>query len=240
MPTWLKDWFETTVVDLKRQFRWSFLPPLMVYFAAGVSGLAGIVGTFFVKEYLGLSAAFLAGLAFWAGLPWALKMPIGHLVDVIWRWKAALVYLGAGLIASSMLIMYGLISSPDAMSQVMRIEAWYVLSALLSPCGYVVQDAVADAMSVEAVPKIDDAGNPLDDDTQKGPAHDIADARPHCPHFRPGGGCTDQHHHVCRHRGDGPNGENCSVSAHLSAGADCPLDFGVRCDPGKCPEVAGA
>ena len=42
----------------------------MVYLAAGISGLTGIVGTFFVKEYLGLSAAFLAALGFWAGIPW--------------------------------------------------------------------------------------------------------------------------------------------------------------------------
>ena len=84
-------WFRVTFVDLGRQFRWSYLPPLMVYLAAGVSGLTAIVGTFFVKDYLGLSAAFLAGLTFWAGIPWALKMPLGHLVDLIWRWKASLV-----------------------------------------------------------------------------------------------------------------------------------------------------
>jgi hypothetical protein len=62
--------------------------------AAGISGLTGIVGTFFVKDYLGLSAAFLAMLGFWAGLPWALKMVLGHLVDLIWRWKSLLVFLG--------------------------------------------------------------------------------------------------------------------------------------------------
>ena len=56
----------------------------MIYLAAGISGLTGIVGTFFVKDYLNLSAAFLAGLGFWAGIPWALKMPLGHLVDLIW------------------------------------------------------------------------------------------------------------------------------------------------------------
>lgn len=57
----------------------------MIYFAAGVSGLTAIVGTFFIKEYLDLSAAFLAGLTFWAGIPWVLKMLLGHLVDLIWR-----------------------------------------------------------------------------------------------------------------------------------------------------------
>lgn len=161
------NWFDDTVLDLRRQFRWSFLPPLMVYFAAGISGLVGIVGTFFVKEYLGLSAAFLAGLAFWAGIPWALKMPLGHLVDIIWRWKAVLVYIGAALIATSLMIMYALITIPVHMAAVMAIEAWYVLSVLLAPCGYVLQDAVADAMSVEAVPRHDADGQPLDDDAAK-------------------------------------------------------------------------
>jgi hypothetical protein len=135
----------------------------MVYVAAGVSGLTAIVGTFFIKEYLGLSAAFLAGLAFWAGIPWALKMPLGHLVDLIWRRKALLVYLGAALIALSIGIMYGLIVHTEAMSAHMSVEAWYVMSALLAPTGYVVQDVVADAMTVEAVPVVDDSGNPYPD-----------------------------------------------------------------------------
>ena len=55
-------WFDETVLDLGRQFRFSYLPPLMVYLAAVVSGLTAIVGTFFIKEYLDLSAAFLASL----------------------------------------------------------------------------------------------------------------------------------------------------------------------------------
>ena len=46
--------------------RWSYLPPLMVYFAAGISGFTGIIESFFVKEQLGLTAAFLASLGFWA------------------------------------------------------------------------------------------------------------------------------------------------------------------------------
>jgi hypothetical protein len=94
--------------------RLSYLPPLMVYVAAGISGLTGIVGTFFVKEYLGLSAEFLAALGFWAGLPWVLKMPLGHLVDLIWEWKAGLVYLGASLIAASLAIMIGLLGARSA------------------------------------------------------------------------------------------------------------------------------
>ena len=145
--------FEAIFVDLVRQFRWSYLPPLLVYFAAGISGLTGIVGTFFVKEYLGLSAAFLAGLAFWAGIPWALKMPLGHLVDLVWRWKALLIYVGAGLVTASLVIMFMLVTHTDQMAAIMPISAWYVFSVILAPSGYVVQDSVADAMSVEAVPR---------------------------------------------------------------------------------------
>ncbi len=158
-------WFDRNLLELGREMRLSYLPPLMVYCAAGVSGLTGIVGTFFVKDYLGLSAAFLAALGFWAGIPWALKMPIGHLVDLMWRHKAGLVYLGAALIAASLLIMIGLIGSPDAMRAVMPIEAWFVLSVLLSPVGYVMQDAVADAMTVEAVPRLDARGEPIPPET---------------------------------------------------------------------------
>ncbi|MCG6891806.1 MAG: hypothetical protein LJE92_19665 [Gammaproteobacteria bacterium] len=155
-PIWR--WFDNTFLDLGRQFRWSYLPPLMVYLAAGVSGLTSIVGTFFIKEYLDLSAAFLAGLAFWAGIPWTLKMPIGHLVDLIWRRKALLVYLGASLLAISILIMYGIIAHTAAMAAVMKVEVWFVISTILAPTGYVLQDVVADAMTVEAVPTIDEQG----------------------------------------------------------------------------------
>ena len=154
-------WIDAVLFDLGRQMRWTFLPPLMVYFAAGFSGLTMIVGTFFVKEYLDLSAAYLAGLAFWAGLPWALKMPLGHLVDIIWRWKWLLIYLGAGLIALSVLIMYLLLTQTEAMVAILPMGAWYVTSYLLAPSGLVIQDAVADAMSVEAVPRVDEAGNPI-------------------------------------------------------------------------------
>ncbi len=133
------------IIDLPGHVRLSYLPPLMVYLAAGISGLTSIVGTFFVKDYLGLSAEFLAMLGFWAGIPWALKMPLGHMVDLIWRWKSILVFLGAALIGASLAIMLILIRAPSLITPYMTVEAWFVFSALLAPIGYVVQDVVADA-----------------------------------------------------------------------------------------------
>ncbi|WP_281973016.1 hypothetical protein [Ruegeria faecimaris] len=154
----LSDWWHRTFVDLVAQLQWSYMPPLMVYFAAGVSGLTSVVGAFFLKDYLNLSAAFVAGLAFWAGLPWILKMPLGHLVDLFWRWKSLLILVGASLITASLLIMYGLVTAPAQMAGVMLLEHWYVVALILAPSGYAIQDVVADAMTVEAVPQTNQDG----------------------------------------------------------------------------------
>ncbi len=161
------NWIDDNILGIRHELRWSYLPPLLVYMAAGISGLTGIVGTFFVKEYLGLSAAFLAALGFWVNIPWALKMPIGHLVDLIWRRKAALVYLGAGVIALGLIIMIGLLTDRDAMTAILPAEVWFIISVILGPIGYVIQDTVADAMTVEAVPNIDQNGKPFAPDRLK-------------------------------------------------------------------------
>ena len=167
MALTLRRWIDRNILELGRELRLSYLPPLMVYMAAGISSLTGIVGAFFVKDYLNLSIAFLAALSFWMVIPWSLKMVLGHLVDLLWRWKNWLLFLGASLIAASLLIMVGLIGSREAMAAVMPVESWYVLSALLAPIGYVLQDTVADAMTVEAVPRVDDDGQLIDPERRK-------------------------------------------------------------------------
>ncbi len=162
MTSSIWNWFDQHILGLAREFRISFLPPLMVYVAAGISPLTQIVGSFYVKEQLGLTAEFLAGLAFWAMLPWALKMPIGHLVDLFWKIKSGFVYLGALMIATSLGIMILLLGNTDAMLQIASAEVWFITSSLLAPIGYVLQDVVADAMTVEAVPNVDRSGGPID------------------------------------------------------------------------------
>ncbi|HOV86078.1 MAG TPA: hypothetical protein PLM79_06925 [Syntrophobacteraceae bacterium] len=161
LPHRLRRWLVVDFFGIVREMRRSYLPPLMVYLAAGVSGFTGIIESFYVKEQLGLSAEFLAGLGFWAGLPWALKMPLGHLVDLYWRWKSFFVYLGAALMALSLLIMVGLTGFPAWMSLYLDADTWYVLSTLISPVGFVLQDVVADAMTVEAVPAFEEDGSPV-------------------------------------------------------------------------------
>ena len=132
-------------------FRIQYLPPLLIYASAGVSSLTNIVGLFFLKDYLDLSAAFIASIGFWAGIPWALKMPIGFIVDKFWSFKNYLVYLGAFVVFVSLLIMYQLLANREYMESMLPISTWFVVSAILIPIGYVIQDVVADAMTVEAV-----------------------------------------------------------------------------------------
>ncbi len=157
----LWNWLKNDFLGIFREFRLSYLPPLMVYFAAGVSSFTGIIESFFVKDELGLSAAFLAGLGFWAGMPWALKMPVGHMVDLAWRWKSGFVYVGATLMASSLAIMVGLTGSTETMAAILPVDVWYILSVLLAPIGFMLQDVVADAMTVEAVPPIREDGSQI-------------------------------------------------------------------------------
>ena len=132
-------------------FKIAYLPPLLIYASAGVSGLTSIVGIFFIKDFLSLSAAFIASISFWAGIPWALKMPIGFLIDRYWNLKQYFVYLGALLVSISLIIMYGILVHKNFMLIYLDIQVWFIISSILTPIGYVLQDVVADAMTVEAV-----------------------------------------------------------------------------------------
>ena len=58
--------------------------------------------------------------------------------------------------AASSIIMYCLIQYKSEMILLLNAETCFVISSLLAPIGFVLQDVVADAMTVEAVPKIDD------------------------------------------------------------------------------------
>ena len=74
---------------------------------------------------------------------------------IIWCWLAQ------GIISLSLLIMFGLIGHTEAMSNIMPVENWYVVSVILAPVGFVIQDVVADAMTVEAVPRFNQDGSPV-------------------------------------------------------------------------------
>src|SRR2546427_12737945 len=80
----VRHWIDRNVLALGREMRLSYLPPLMVYVAAGIFRRHRIVGGFFGKERVGVFAGFLAPLGFWGGLPGGLKVARGPPVDVVW------------------------------------------------------------------------------------------------------------------------------------------------------------
>ena len=47
----ISQFVDDTLIDLARSFRFSYLPPLMIYVAAGISGLTGIVGVFLLNKF---------------------------------------------------------------------------------------------------------------------------------------------------------------------------------------------
>ena len=72
-------WLHETFAGLIKQMRWSYLPPLMVYLAYGISGLTSIVGTFFVK--LGASKSIMGALYKGFIAPLALYAVLGTVIS---------------------------------------------------------------------------------------------------------------------------------------------------------------
>jgi len=125
----------------------------MIYFAYGASGISSIAETFWVKEELKLSAAALVSLGVWLSIPWTIKMVFGQLVDsvsIFGSQRRIYVYIGAGLIAAGTILLIGL-AGDYPWAKFASKENVYIISALLSVIGFVLQDVVADAMSTEVV-----------------------------------------------------------------------------------------
>lgn len=148
------------VVAPVRAFRITYLPLLMVYFAYGALGLIAVAQGFWEKKGLSLSPTDLAQLGVWLALPWAIKMVFGELVDtvaILGSRRRIYVFLGASLVATSLIMMSGAaggwltFATPDVI---------YIAASLLSVVGVVLQDVVADAMSTEVVQRTEADGSP--------------------------------------------------------------------------------
>lgn len=136
-----------------RALRLVYVPLLMIYFAYGALGLIAVADSFWVKKELTLSPAALAQLGVWLTLPWAMKMVFGELVDsvpLLGSQRRAYVFLGAGLIATGMLLLAGAAGHWITFA---APEQLYIAAQLTTIIGVVLQDVVADAMSTEVVPR---------------------------------------------------------------------------------------
>ena len=120
----------------------AYLPVLLTYFCYGASGITGVALVFFQKDVLALTPAEAARIAFWLGLPWSMKMVAGVASDVYpiaGSRRAA--YLVLGTLAT--------LAGYAALVTVVQSPGTYLVASLLVAIGYMVQDVVADALSVE-------------------------------------------------------------------------------------------
>jgi len=148
-----KEAIRNSLLNPIKHFKLRYLPLLMVYFAYGASGITGVAETFWVKEELKLSAAALVSLGVWLSIPWTIKMVFGQLVDsvpIFGSQRRVYIYIGAGLIAAGDILLIGLAGN-YSWAQFSSKENVYIISALLSVIGFVLQDVVADTMSTEVV-----------------------------------------------------------------------------------------
>ncbi len=149
----VKEAITNSLLNPIRHFKMRYLPLLMIYFAYGASGISGVAETFWVKEELKLSATALVSLGVWLSIPWTIKMVFGQLVDsvpILGSQRRVYVYIGASLIAAGTVLLIGL-AGDYPWAKFASKENVYIISALLSVIGFVLQDVVADTMSTEVV-----------------------------------------------------------------------------------------
>jgi hypothetical protein len=122
--------------------RLAYLPVLLTYFAWGASGITGVATLFFQKEALGLTPAEAAKIAFWVGLPWSMKMVVGVASDaypIFGSRRRAYLVLGALAALAGYIVLATTVAD----------KQMYLAVSVLIAVGFMIQDVVADALSVE-------------------------------------------------------------------------------------------
>jgi BT1 family len=122
--------------------RLSWVPVLATYFAYGASTITGVALVFMQKDALHLTPAEVAEVAFWVNLPWSMKMVVGAASDVHPLFGSRRVsYLLVGVIASALGYL--------ALATVVQDKTAYLLAMVLVAAGFMMQDVIADALSVQ-------------------------------------------------------------------------------------------
>ncbi len=132
-------------------FRPAWAPVLLTYFCYGASSITAVADVYFTKDTLKLTPADVAGVAFWLGLPWSMKMVAGVASDVYPLFgsrRAAYLLLGA----------VGSLAGYLALATAVETRTGYLLASLLITVGFMVQDVVADALSVEVAQNDEEIG----------------------------------------------------------------------------------
>jgi MFS family permease len=136
---------------IRRGLRPAWVPILLTYFCYGASAVTAVADVYFTKDTLRLTPAEVAGIAFWVGLPWSMKMVAGVASDVypiFGSRRAAYLLLGA----------LGSVVGFLALATTVESKTGYLLASLLITVGFMVQDVVADALSVEVAQTEEEIG----------------------------------------------------------------------------------
>ncbi|MBX3521016.1 MAG: hypothetical protein KF835_13470 [Xanthobacteraceae bacterium] len=161
-PSLLSGLYEAIIRPLAA-LRLRYAPLLLVYFSYGALGLIDISRDLWVKEQLNISPAELAAIGVWLTLPWTIKMVFGQLVDsvpIFGSQRRVYIVAGALLIAGGLVTLAG---AAGGWLQFLSRTGLFVLGSILVVLGTVVQDVVADAMSTEVVPRVQEDGQPRDE-----------------------------------------------------------------------------
>ncbi|HEX5528485.1 MAG TPA: MFS transporter [Methylomirabilota bacterium] len=122
--------------------RLAYLPVLVTYFCYGASGITAIAVLYFQKDVLGITPAEAAGIAFWVALPWSTKMVAGVASDVHPIFGSRrFAYLLVG--ALSTFVGFAWLATTAS------TKGTYLAAMVIIAVGFMIQDVVADALSVE-------------------------------------------------------------------------------------------
>ena len=151
---WLRLRLEKAFLTPIRAARKRYIPLLLVYFAYGLSGFSAIALSFWEKENLSLSATQLISISVWIMVPWTLKMVFGQMVDsvpIFGSRRKSYIFLGALLMAVGSLLLVGLAGRYPWAMWIGSEYTVYLLSAVFTTFGFVIQDTTADTMTTEVV-----------------------------------------------------------------------------------------
>jgi len=156
--SWLLARLDQALLTPIRALRKRYIPLLTIYFAYGLSGFSAIALSFWQKENLGLSAEELISISVWVMVPWTLKMVFGQMVDsvsIFGSRRKIYVYIGALFMVLGATLLAGMAGQHDWAMSIGTEYQVYLLSALFTTLGFVMQDVTADTMTTEVVERIE-------------------------------------------------------------------------------------
>jgi hypothetical protein len=130
------------VQKLFGDFKSRYVPILVAYFCYGASAITSVALVFFEKNTLRLAPAEVAEIGFWLGLPWGMKMVAGVASDVYPIFGSRR---GAYLLLGALCSLIGY----AALATIVETKSAFLLATLVVTVGFMIQDVVADALSVE-------------------------------------------------------------------------------------------